>query len=78
MQFSFVRRGSVAISKALLVLLLGQMLCGSMCAAFADQAQPDPAGTATCRAGVGGIARPHVALNDPGRAVRTCDPPFEL
>ena len=47
MQFSFVRRGSVAISKALLVLLLGQMLCGSMCAAFADQAQPDPAGTAT-------------------------------
>jgi ammonium transporter, Amt family len=47
MQFSFVRRGSVAISKALLVLLLAQMLCGSMCAAFADQAQPDPAGTAT-------------------------------
>ncbi len=47
MQFSFIRRGSVAISKALLVLLLGQMLCGSMCAAFADQAQPDPAGTAT-------------------------------
>jgi Amt family ammonium transporter len=47
MQFSFVRRGSVAISKALLVLLLGQMLCGSMCAAFADQAQPDPAGTVT-------------------------------
>ena len=47
MQFLFVRRGSVAISKALLVLLLGQMLSGSMCAAFADQAQPDPAGTAT-------------------------------
>ena len=47
MQFSFVRRGSVATSKALLVLLLGQMLLGSMCAAFADQAQPDPAGTAT-------------------------------
>jgi len=47
MQFSFIRRGSVAISKALLVLLLSQMLCGSMCAAFADQAQPDPAGTAT-------------------------------
>jgi Amt family ammonium transporter len=47
MQFSFVRPGSVAISKALLVLLLGQMLLGSMCAAFADQAQPDPAGTAT-------------------------------
>jgi Amt family ammonium transporter len=47
MQFLFIRRGSVAISKALLVLLLGQMLCGSMCAAFADQAQPDPAGTAT-------------------------------
>ena len=47
MQFSFVRLGSVAISKALLVLLLGPMLCGSMCAAFANQAQPDPAGTAT-------------------------------
>jgi ammonium transporter, Amt family len=47
MQFSFVRPGSVAISKALLVLLLGQMLLGSMCAAFADQAQPDPTGTAT-------------------------------
>ena len=47
MQFSFIRRGSVAISKALLVLLLAQMLCGSMCAALADQAQPDPAGTAT-------------------------------
>jgi len=47
MQFSFIRRGSVAISKALLVLLLGQMLCGSVCVAFADQAPPDPAGTAT-------------------------------
>src|SRR6202041_96610 len=34
-------------SEALLVLVLGQMLSGSMCAAFADQAQPDPAGTAT-------------------------------
>src|ERR1700685_3443040 len=41
-------RGSAAISRALLVLLLAQILCGSMCAAFADQApQPDPAGTAT-------------------------------
>jgi Amt family ammonium transporter len=47
MQFSFARSGSVTISKALLVLLLGQMLLGSMCAAFADQGQPDPAGTAT-------------------------------
>src|SRR5580658_7368959 len=41
-------RRSVAISKALLVLLLAQILSGSMCAAFADQSpQPDPAGTAT-------------------------------
>jgi len=47
MQFLLIRRGSVAISKALLILLLAQMLCGAMCAAFADQAQPDPAGTAT-------------------------------
>jgi len=47
MQFSFARSGSVTISKTLLVLLLGQMLLGSMCAAFADQGQPDPAGTAT-------------------------------
>src|SRR6202161_3207335 len=52
MRFLFVQRQygrrSLAISKALLVLLLAQILSGSMCAAFADQApQPDPAGTAT-------------------------------
>jgi len=50
MRFSLIQRsrGSVAISKALLVLFLAQILSGSMCAAFADQApQPDPAGTAT-------------------------------
>jgi Amt family ammonium transporter len=50
MRFLFFQRrgGSVAISRALLVLLLAQILCGSMCAAFADQApQPDPAGAAT-------------------------------
>jgi len=46
--FSPRRGGSVAISRAILVLLLAQMLSGSMCAAFADQApQPDPAGAAT-------------------------------
>ncbi|MGB8543534.1 MAG: ammonium transporter [Candidatus Acidiferrales bacterium] len=46
--FSQRRRGSVVLSRALLVLLLAQTLSGSMCAAFADQSpQPDPAGTAT-------------------------------
>ncbi len=49
MRFLFFRRGhgSVALSKALLVLLLTQLFSGATCAAFADQAQPDPAGTAT-------------------------------
>jgi Amt family ammonium transporter len=52
MRFLFFQRQcghrSLAISKALLVLLLAPILSGSMCAAFADQApQPDPAGTAT-------------------------------
>jgi Amt family ammonium transporter len=42
------RRGSLAISRTLLILLLAQILSGSMLATSADQApQPDPAGTAT-------------------------------
>ncbi|HXO05728.1 MAG TPA: hypothetical protein VN884_08865, partial [Candidatus Sulfotelmatobacter sp.] len=35
------------ISKSIVALVFAQLLCGSMSLAFADQSQPDPAGTAT-------------------------------
>jgi Amt family ammonium transporter len=47
MQNLFPRRAIKWISKSILALVLAQLLCGSMSLAFADQSQPDPAGTAT-------------------------------
>ena len=47
MQFAFLRRTTKWISKSIVVLILAQILCGSMTLVFADQSQPDPAGTAT-------------------------------
>ena len=47
MQFAFLRRTTKWISKSIVVLILAQILCGSMTLAFADQSQPDPAGTET-------------------------------
>ncbi len=47
MQYAFRRRTTKWISKSIVVLILGQILCGSMTLVFADQSQPDPAGIAT-------------------------------
>ena len=47
MQYAFLRRITKWMSRSIAVLALAQILCGSMSLAFADQAQPDPAGTAT-------------------------------
>jgi Amt family ammonium transporter len=51
MQYAFLRRTTkwmfMSMSRSIAALVLAQILCGSMSLAFADQAQPDPAGTAT-------------------------------
>jgi Amt family ammonium transporter len=47
MQNLFPRRAMKWISKSIVALVFAQLLCGSMSLAFADQSQPDPAGTAT-------------------------------
>src|SRR5271155_4062078 len=51
MQYAFLRRTTkwvfMSMSRSIAALVLAQILCGSMSVAFADQAQPDPAGTAT-------------------------------
>jgi ammonium transporter, Amt family len=47
MQYAFVRRTTKCLLQAILVLVIAQILVGSRSAAFADQTQPDPAGTAT-------------------------------
>jgi Amt family ammonium transporter len=47
MQYAFLRCTTKWISKSIVVLILAQILCGSMTLVFADQSQPDPAGTAT-------------------------------
>src|SRR6202046_713799 len=46
MQNLFPRRAMKWISKSIVALVFAQLLCGSMSLAFADQSQPDPAGTA--------------------------------
>jgi Amt family ammonium transporter len=47
MQCSSIRSVTKRIARAFLVLVFAQFLCGPLSVAFADQAQPDPAGTAT-------------------------------
>ncbi len=47
MQCSSIRSITKRIPRTVLVLVFAQFLCGSLSVAFADQAQPDPAGTAT-------------------------------
>jgi Amt family ammonium transporter len=47
MQSEIIRRLAKRASKALVALILAQLLCGPMSLAFADQSRPDPAGTTT-------------------------------
>jgi ammonium transporter, Amt family len=47
MRYAFLRRTTQWMSRSIAALVLAQILCGSMSVALADQAQPDPAGTAT-------------------------------
>ena len=47
MQYALPRRTLKWMSKSIAALVLAQILCGSMSLVFADQSQPDPAGTAT-------------------------------
>jgi Amt family ammonium transporter len=47
MQYALPRRTLKWMSKSIAALVLAQILCGSMNLVFADQSQPDPAGTAT-------------------------------
>src|SRR6202161_4361822 len=47
MQYALPRRTLKWMAKSIAALVLAQILCGSMNLVFADQSQPDPAGTAT-------------------------------
>jgi ammonium transporter, Amt family len=47
MQYSFIRHITKWMSKAIAALVFAQILCGPLSVSFADQAKPDPAGTAT-------------------------------
>src|ERR1700691_2714105 len=47
MQYALPRRTLKWMSKSIAALVLAQILCGSISLVFADQSQPDPAGTAT-------------------------------
>ena len=47
MQYALPRRTLKWMSKSIAALVLAQILCGSMNLVFADQSQPDPAGTTT-------------------------------
>src|SRR5271170_2493549 len=47
MEFAFARRTTRWVLRAVVALVIAQILCGPMSVALADQTQPDPAGTAT-------------------------------
>ena len=47
MQCAFARRTKRWILQTIVALVFAQIFCGPMSVAFADQTQPDPAGTAT-------------------------------
>ena len=47
MQCAFARRTKRWILQTIVALVFGQLFCSPMSVAFADQTQPDPAGTAT-------------------------------